>query len=436
MPHQLTAHARYAAMVIATAMAACAIVATLNLAVDPYGAYRLVSTPETAVKPAVYRRVKLAKAYDLRRIKPEALVLGTSRSHLGLRMSHAGWSVPRERRYNAAFDGATTKEMYAYLLHASAIAPLRQVVLGLDFWHLGQVPASARPDFDPSILFVPSTPLHNAAVYAGDIRLLISLDTTRASLAELTSGSGAEPSWFAQDGQRLGEVFFHTVEPQFVASPAHYFRAIDRQEVGYMLDVPPAHPARNGLRPDTNMGSGATSMDYIRLIVAFCREHSIDLRIFLTPSHAHQLEIAGETGAWPAIEQGKRELVALLARDAAQHPAAQPFVLYDFATYSSVTNEPVPPTGTPREMAYYWDSSHFKERVGDWVLDRLFGLDGPNDPVPDDFGVQLTPQTVEAALEKTRADRAIYERRNGEDLRFIRALVRDAKQSAAREPAT
>ncbi len=111
MPHRLDPYARYAAMVIATAMAACAIVATFNLLVDPYGAYRLVSTPESAVKPAVYRRVKLAKAYDLRRIKPEALVLGTSRSHLGLRMSHPGWGVPREQRYNAAFDGATTKEM-------------------------------------------------------------------------------------------------------------------------------------------------------------------------------------------------------------------------------------------------------------------------------------------------------------------------------------
>ncbi len=321
----------YAVIVIAIAVAACAIVATFNLVVDPHGSYRLFSSAESAVKPAVYRRVKLAKAYDLRRIKPEALVLGTSRSHLGLRMSHEGWSVPRERRYNAAFDGATTKEMYAYLLHASAIAPLRQVVLGLDFWHLGRIPASTRPDFDPGILFVPGRPLHNAAVYAADIRLLISLDTTRASLAEVTSEHAAEPSWFAEDGQRLGDVFFHAVEPQFVASPARYFRAIDRQEVGFMLDSsPPGRPGRTISRPDT--GPAATSMDYIRLMVAFCREHGIDLRIFITPSHAHQLEIAAETGTWSAIEQGKRDVVALLASDAAEHPLAQPFVLYDFAT--------------------------------------------------------------------------------------------------------
>ena len=101
----------------------------------------------------------------------------------------------------------------------------------------------------------------------------------------------------------------HTVAPQFVASPAHYFPAIDRQKVGYMLDTdPPSRPGRSVLRPDTE--PSPTSMDYVRRIVVFFREHAIDLQIFITPSHAHQLEIAAETGVWPAIEQGKRDLVA------------------------------------------------------------------------------------------------------------------------------
>ncbi len=415
----------YACRAIAAAGAICAVVASFNLAVDPYGSYRLFAFGRSAVKPAVYRRVKLAKAYDLRRTEPEAIVLGTSRSHLGLRMTHDGWNAPRERRYNAAFDGATTKEMYAYLRHASAVARLRQVVLGLDFWHLGHIPASTRPDFDPDILFVPGKPLHNAAVYAADLGLLISLDTTRASFAELTSDPAAQPRWFSDDGQRLGEVFFRRVEPQFMASPADYFRAVDRQEVGFMLDRGPPRRAQAKLQPAA--GPAETSFDYIRKIVEFCRERDIDLRIFVTPSHAHQMEIAAEVGAWPGVEQGKRDLVALLANDAARHPASRPFRLYDFATYSSVTTEPPPPPGTHREMRYYWDSSHFKQRVGDWVLDRLFGTSSPDDPAPADFGMLLTPQTINAAIEKSRADRIAYERRNAEDIAFIRGLVHEAE---------
>ena len=35
--------------------------------------------------------------------------------------------------------------------------------------------------------------------------------------------------------------------------------------------------------------------------------------------------------------------------------------------------------------------------LGHWVMDRLFATDAPNDHVPADFDVRLTPQTIDAA---------------------------------------
>ena len=99
-------------------------VLAFNTAVDPYGMYRLIEVKGFNLhKPAIYHRTRLFKAYDVRRIKPSAIVLGTSRSHVGLRMSHEGWDPTATPRYNLAFDGATTKEMYFYLRHADAIHP-------------------------------------------------------------------------------------------------------------------------------------------------------------------------------------------------------------------------------------------------------------------------------------------------------------------------
>src|SRR5260370_12408611 len=93
-------------VILTTAALMCGSVLLFNLFVDPFGMYRLLETDGShAAKPAAYRRVKPAKAYDLRRIAPEAIVLGTSRSHVALRMTHDGWKVPLARRYNAAFDG-------------------------------------------------------------------------------------------------------------------------------------------------------------------------------------------------------------------------------------------------------------------------------------------------------------------------------------------
>jgi len=176
----------------------------------------------------------------------------------------------------------------------------------------------------------------------------------------------------------------------------------------------------SGLQPDL------TSLDYIREIVWFCREHSIDLRIFITPAHAHQLEIAALLGGWPAIERGKRDLVNLLAQDAESH-ATRPFTLYDFCGYSSVTTEEVPPAGSEAEMKYYWDSSHFKQEVGDWIVDRLFGTASKDRPVPDDFGVLLTRATIDATLQKVRVDQAVYRHEHPADVAGIQLMVEQVK---------
>jgi len=419
----------YVLAVLTIAASICGMAMLLNLLVDPYGTYRIFKSADFVVaKPAAYRRVKLVKAYDLRRLKAEAIVLGTSRSHVALSLSHEGWSVPLQRRYNAAFDGATTKEMYAYLLHAYSIRPLRQVVLGLDFWQLGQGPAWTRPDFDPAVLFEPSASIHNAGVYLSDLSLLISIDSTKASVDLLMNHDLAGPKWLADDGQRLGDIFFRQVEPTYSAAPGAYFRAVDRQEIGFMLDDSPALPTSQRRYSPNISDPALTSFDYIAKIIHFCREHYIDLRIFLTPAHAHQLEIASQLGGWFNIERGKRQLVSLLSEDAASHPSAPAFPLWDFCDYSSVTTEPVPAVGTRAEMLYYWDSSHFKQSVGDWILDRLFGTRSKEHEAPPDFGVVLTPATVDSALESIRRRQMNYRGNQPQEVRFIKSAIEEIKQ--------
>src|SRR5439155_21119217 len=71
--------------------------------------------------------------------------------------------------------------------------------------------------------------------------------------------------------------------------------------------------------------------------------------------------------------------------------------------------------------------------VGDFVLDRLFGLSHPRRPVPLDFGVRLTPATVEPALARLRAAQLAYRRSHPQDVAWIRSLV-DGRPSNPRGP--
>jgi hypothetical protein len=408
-----------------TAAVLLAAIVSVNFVVDPFGMYRVIELDGVnSHKPAVYHRVRLVKAYEVRRVRPRGIVLGTSRSHVALRPSHEGWDPAARPVYNLAFDGATTKEMYHYLLHAHAVQPLRQVVLGLDTYHATPAPATTRPDFDLHVLETPAV-LAPLSPIRADLRVLSSLDTVRASLATIRSQSDHEPEWFGPDGQRLGDVFFRRPGEPFVElGPRGYFEEIDRLEVGFKRGGQLAPDTRqfgpSGQRPEP---AGETSLDYIRQIVSFCRANGIDLRIFITPEHAHQLEITAVIGEWATIENAKRALVQLLADDAARHPDALPIPLWDFSGYSRVTTEALPEPDTHAEMRFYWDSSHFKEIVGDFVLDRVFGVSHPQRRVPQDFGVQLNPTTIEPTLARLRADQLAYRRRNPDDASWIRSLV-------------
>ena len=397
----------------------------MNLVVDPFGMYRLVALDSfNASKLAVDHRVRLVKAYDVRRLRPQGIILGTSRSHVGLRPSHDGWDPGARPVYNLAFDGATTKEMYQYLLHAHAVRRLRQVVLGLDTYHATLAPATARPDFDAELLDSPGV-LALPSLIRADLKVLTSLDTLRASLATVRSQSDREPQWFAPDGQRLGEVFFRRAGEHFEQlGPRGYFDEIDRLEVGFKREGQLAANARVlGRAVQQTTASSETSLDYIRRIVAFCRAQGVDLRIFIAPEHAHQLEITAAIGEWASLENAKRALVQLLAEDAARHPGVPPIPLWDFSGYSSVTTEALPESGSHAEMEFYWDSSHFKDVVGDFVLDRLFGLSHARREVPLDFGVRLTPATLEPTLARLRTDQFAYRRSHPEDVEWIRSLV-------------
>src|SRR5205814_5339245 len=146
----------YCRIAISTAALMIAAIASMNFVVDPFGMYRLVALDSfNASKLAVDHRVRLVKAYDVRRLRPQGIILGTSRSHVGLRPSHDGWDPGARPVYNLAFDGATTKEMYQYLLHAHSVRRLRQVVLGFDTYHATLAPATARPDSEPVLLDSP-----------------------------------------------------------------------------------------------------------------------------------------------------------------------------------------------------------------------------------------------------------------------------------------
>ena len=75
-------------------------------------------------------------------------------------------------------------------------------------------------------------------------------------------------------------------------------------------------------------------------------------------------------------------------------------------------------------MNNYWDSSHFKDNVGDLVLNRLFGVG----EVPEDFGVQLTQVNIEQVLADIRTQHERYRATHPGTIALIRDYVENYKR--------
>jgi hypothetical protein len=95
--------------------------------------------------------------------------------------------------------------------------------------------------------------------------------------------------------------------------------------------------------------------------------------------------------------------------------------LWDFSGYSAQTTEKVP--GGRAQMNGYLESSHYKEALGDTILERIFDPAAP-ERHGDGFGVRLRPGNIEPHLSRLRAERAHYLSRNREVQLWAERLAR------------
>ena len=424
---------RYAFWMAATVAAVLASVAAVNGAVDPFGMYRLVEMPgRNTYKPAVAHRVRLLKAYEVRRTRPDSILLASSRGHAPLRPAHDAWARVAERRYNLAFDGATTAEMLAYLRHAAASGSLKLVLLGLDSYHPALESVENKPDFDPSHLRT-GAPWDAVRLALADARLLVSAETLSESIRTLSAQEERDPEVLslAPDGQRIGAVRYRGRKSFVERGPRALFDESVHELIFETLAsrIPRRGPATSAVPAVAEAPPPVPSLEYIRQMVQFCREHDIDLRMFITPTHAYVMEVVAAAGAWGWTEKGKRALVRVLAEDAAAHPNRTPIPLYDFDQYSSVTTEPLPPEGSRERMQFFWDASHATDVVGDMMLDRILGHRAGSRMVPDDFGVLLTEATVEDAIARNRAAQAAWRQQYPADAARVARWTADFKHA-------
>jgi|TARA_B100000315_G_scaffold70439_1_gene64267 hypothetical protein len=373
-------------------LSALLLLGVFNWYVDPFEIYW---TGEYEPRRKVFmKKLWIFKAMNIRKIAPQAVMLGSSRSMIGLDAEHPGGDSSVYPRYNLGLPASNLYEILSYLQHANELTPVKQAIIGVDFFSFN-VFYQAKTEFNDSFL-----------LSEGDSKLFSRFRETMVALFTLTSfdlskrkirSKGKETSYL--NGSSTD---FYKYTQRY--PPGKSFLHNQKNYLSIFLHPPPRHQFclydQNGKN---------SQMQALRKLVDLAHRKKIDLRIFIHPIHASLQEIIKYAGLWPAFEDWKQKLVRITSEQ--NMDQAQKVQLWDFSGYNRfTTEEKTPLEALAPTMKWYWEALHYRKELGDRVLDRIYNHRHERRIIPDDFGILLSKNNIDGHLKLIREQQTEYER--------------------------
>jgi len=391
----LTPATRYLCLWTATVVAMLVTAAIFDALVDPYDVVGSIRVPGfNFVKPEAENRVRLTKPYQISRLQPRAVIVGTSRAEIGLDPENSSWPEAVRPVYNFGLPGANLATVNRELQVAGSTGRLKMAVILLDFENF--LSSDPGPDLTPD-------ESQRMAVGAGSqpnaVPTARRLEDTFLTTLTLTALEDSVLTVLRQHGKYTTDITpagkWTEAAFQLAAASDGYYELFTQKEVDYARRA--AHAA--GFLAD---GTDATpEIEIVRQMLDYCRAHGIRPILVIPPYHADLLEMFDKAGLWDRFEAWKIGLVKLVYGSSDSREVTGQ--LWDFSGYDRYSTEPVPEKGDRHTTVnWFWEPGHFKCALGDLLLKRVL------DNQPSDFGVELTPATIDEQLKKIRLARENY----------------------------
>ncbi len=422
--------------------------------VDPFYRFDVMSIPTVNEQRNQFAFAgRMSKAENICRVQPEQIVMGGSKVEIAIDPRSPLWGD--QPVYNLGLAGMPLSELSQTFQFVARNAPLKRAVIGLDFLMFNQlredvVYHTEVVDFDADR--ISGTCAHALAHDWNSILGPKALAySARTILTQHEIGREANTSLLASLWNRYSDSYWAQTLKGADDNAAYWALIFD--DLGYRANFPIAYNAtingfgghgqeeyyvekiwRPGPRHAYEFGN---TLAEFRHLVRWARSKGIDVRFFTEPLHARMLLAIYDAGLGEKFEEWKRGLVAVLAEEADYiyacdgktqtcESSQRSFPLYDFEAFSSITEEAVT-EGKPTK--WWWEPAHYKKEAGDLLLSRV--LDYGSESVPTDFGVQLTPDTVETYLGVQRAASRAYVRAHPE---VAAGVARAVDASIAKTP--
>lgn len=430
----------YIGAMLLSALLAVLLIGGVNYIVDPYGIYRLIDRPGfNKLKPKAGVNSRLAKPYNVQRVRPQTLLLGNSRVESGIDPGSPQWPLSGQPVYNFALPASGIATALENLQYALAVATPRTVVLGLEFFDylVEEEPNTANATSpgnslaSKELLSATSMTWYDAVYPMQKVKDLASTLFSLNALVDSTvtlavQGSNEQPD--------LTDRGFNPMrEYQRFARVDGYQTLFKQVGTTYFTNY-----VRGPKAIYSHGSTTSVELDQLRRLIALCRSSGINLLLYIHPYHAHIMEGYRMSGLWESFEEWKRAVVKIVAEDAAEHSARHPLELWDFSGYNEITTERIP-TDSKRvqPMQWYWDPGHYKREVGELILTRLLGSGVREQSRSAPFGVSLTESNIDKQLRSIRVAQRHYADANREEIAALETLmqtIRARNNASVRRP--
>ena len=370
---------RYSIALLSVLLLLFASAGVFNRIVDPFWYFRDIEARGFNLdKPRFPRNERLVKSALVSKLRPNAIILGSSYAEVGLPATHAGLTDGgRLKPYNLSVSGGAWPEIYCYALFALRQPGLNRLVLGVS----GSTAASC--DGYANL---------GDADYA---KLLFSQNALSASWETLRRQDGkprvtAEGMWYfkryeekIRGDEDIMLNFANELRSHLCQSPQRD-RGLDVRLVNRAR--PPADASTAGLRG----------------IVRLALEKNVRLVLLIYPKHVLHYEMERRCGDLEARWSELWKIVSLVEEEAG---ADSPLVeVWDFYGYREINAERVR-AGIPMAKRLWQDSGHFNHEVGSAAFDSIFAGEAAS---PSKYGRRVSTREFDRFIEESENERRAF----------------------------
>jgi hypothetical protein len=309
--------------------------------VDPYNLYPSLNFYENEQEADLFYHLRLHKPYAMEALKPDHLIVGSSRS---ARLPPDSLAANDEQSYNAALPGVTLREIRLLVEHAQAIKPLKSVLIGIDYYMFRQGYSSISAHFEAARLRkIQPTIKQNLAHYfqrfEDNWKSLLSVDAlinaweTLYVKVESQRNYKSDGTWEANlDGPKRGTWLFSMLVKQKYQDFIQKTDQLDMAELNALLK--------------------------------FCDDHDIQAWVLISPLHASVMNSVNMAGQWPQYINWQRQVIQV---SSTYSNSARVFALENSP---NLVLEAI-----DQDSRFFLDGVHYTSQAGRQIMACLAGSD-------------------------------------------------------------